>query len=120
MAFKLSAGIFLGSVAINWLVGCFGEQSVSGPGTPVVGDRSRVFLAATFFIYAASFILGPAFVCGCHFSRVGLVVSIPALVWGYFPFFFYRSPRERVVGYIALVLAIAWLYRVWQTNLRFL
>jgi len=58
--------------------------------------------------------------CGCHFELKRALLEFVPILWGAYTFVCYRTTEERVVARFATLLAIAWLYVSWATNLHFL
>jgi hypothetical protein len=99
------------------------EYMTTSPTTATEGavssDRSRRWLSITGGIQFGSFLLYPMFICGCHFHAEAIPAGLAPILWGFYPFFSYRTRREHWVGLLNGALAIFWLYFVWDSNLQF-
>jgi hypothetical protein len=111
-----TVGVFGFAATINWMVQFFGGR---GPAESQTTDRSALFVRLSLLIYIASFFIYPMFICGCHFHFDGFLASLPAIGWGFYPYFAYRGRRERVIGYIAMALSLFALYVALESNIQF-
>lgn len=65
-----------------------------------------------------TFLLYPAFICGCHFHPIAVPVGLIPVLWGSYTLVTYRDIRECILAYINTLLAIGWLYISWETNIQ--
>jgi hypothetical protein len=86
---------------------------------PTPSDRSDGWIRVTLVVQLLSFFLYPAFICGCHFFVEAIPVSAIPIIWGFYPYFFYRTKREHLVGYANGALSVFWMYLAWDSNLQF-
>lgn len=77
-------------------------------GAPSKRDRWVPLLVATAALNLVSFILFPIFVTDALTPMLSLLCGVPAL-WGFYSFLSFRTRRERIVGYVAIVPAALWL-----------
>jgi hypothetical protein len=83
-------------------------------------DRWMQLLTWTIAINVVCFFLHEALICGCHFHPEALAVALVAFLWGLYPFFFYRTRREHIVGYLAIGLSALWPIPEFHSNTQFL
>jgi len=96
------------------------QPSLNEPNLPELRqNRSSYFLKRTIAINVACFALYPLMICGCHFHPEALVVAAVPFLWGFFPYLFYRSRGEHIVGYIAIGLSMLWLVLEIENNSQF-
>ena len=82
-------------------------------------DRWSRFLTWTIVINSGCLVLYSGLICGCCFHPEALVVATIPFLWGFYPYFCYRTSGERVVGYISCSLSMLWLCLEWTSNLQF-
>jgi FtsH-binding integral membrane protein len=82
-------------------------------------DRAAPRFVLTIGICIASFILMGAVDSGRRFQMISLIFAIPAIVWGPYTLITYRTKRERLVGWMAVLLAIFLLWLQFIMNLQF-
>ena len=82
--------------------------------------RARSWTLKTVLVHCFSFLLYPAFICGCHFSLIGLIFTFVPIGWGFYLLASYETRSERFTAYIATALSIAWIYLSWESNLQFI
>lgn len=99
------------------------EHSETQPAQPNVRppqeDRWVSFLLLTLLIDFVCYFVHAATICGCHFHPEAVPFSIIPIAWGFYPFFFWRTGRERAVGYLAIALSALMFYWAFQDNLLF-
>jgi len=77
-------------------------------------------LAVTVWLYLLTMLFGFSVVsAGGSFRSTSFVLSLPAIVWGFFALFTYRGKHERLVGWLAFILALHILWLVFESNLIF-
>jgi hypothetical protein len=76
---------------------------------PSERDRWVPLLGVTAALNLVSFVLFPMFVTDALTPMLSLLCGVPAL-WGFYSFLFFRTRRERIVGYVAIVPAALWLF----------
>jgi hypothetical protein len=86
---------------------------------PLDRDRWSQFLTWTIAINVGCLLLFSALICGCHFHVEALVVALIPFLWGFYPYFFYRSRGEHIVGYLAVSLSMLWLIPEFENNSQF-
>jgi hypothetical protein len=69
-------------------------------------DRWAPLLILTVLINLASFLLFPRFLTDALTPSLAGICGAPA-VWGFYSFLCFRTPRERIVGYAAVLPAAA-------------
>ncbi len=82
-------------------------------------DRSKRWVQVTAGVHLLSFLLYPAFICGCSFHAEAIPASAVPTIWGFYAYFFYRTKRERWIGYVNGTLSIVWILFAWDSNLKF-
>ena len=82
-------------------------------------DRSAFWASTTALVQFGAFLLYPALISGDHFSPTAVPMSMVPVVWGAVPLIFGRTPRERMVAYVAVFLSLCWLAYAWFSNIQF-
>src|SRR5262245_31433521 len=82
-------------------------------------ERWRRWLWTTAGVQFGSFFLYPMFICGCHFHSEAIRPSAVPILWGFYPYFFYRTKREHWIGYVNGALSVFWLFLAWESNIQF-
>jgi hypothetical protein len=101
--------------------GVLPHSASAEPSLPMVPrDRWLPFLKWTIAINVGCLLLHSLMTCGCHFHPEALIVALVAFLWGFYPFFFYRTGGERIVGYLALGLSMLWPIPEFEYNTQFL
>src|SRR5438552_3805863 len=70
-------------------------------------DRWVLVLIVTILVNLASFILFPQFLTDALTLPLAGICGVPAL-WGFYSFLSFRTRKERVVGYVAVLPAAGW------------
>ena len=82
--------------------------------------RWKERLAVTVAVALGFVLFFPMFVCGCHFHAVALLPNALPVGWGFYALFSHRGGKERVVGWVAFLLALLALWIGFEGNVRFL
>ncbi len=78
-----AVGVFCFAGILNGILQYFGGSRVD-----VGKDRAVFFLGSGVLWFVIFFLFEPGFICSCHFSMPGLILSLPAILWGFYPYFF--------------------------------
>jgi hypothetical protein len=82
-------------------------------------DRWKPWARATAIVQVAFFFVYPAFITD-GFVFYAVPVGLVPVVWGFYTYFFYRTRREHLVGWVNGALSIFWLFIAWDSNIKFL
>lgn len=82
-------------------------------------DRSHRFILGMAVFQLPLFLLWNTLICGCHFHYEATFVIAFPIGYGFYPFFFYRTRKERFVGYLTMIISCFMLYFEFSNNLRF-
>jgi hypothetical protein len=84
---------------------------------PIKRDGWVLLLSVTILVNLASFLLFPQFLTDALTLPLAGICGVPVL-WGFYSFLSFRTRRERVVGYAAVLPAAGWalaaLNLLWQ------
>lgn len=79
----------------------------TSPATASSRDRWLFRLLITIAFNFAALILFPLFLTDALTPPLAAISGVPAL-WGLYTMLFFRTGRERIVGYIGALLAVYW------------
>jgi hypothetical protein len=74
---------------------------------PSKPDRWLPFLIVTVLLNLANIVLVPAFLTDALTPVLAVLLGGPSL-WGFYSFLAFRTKRERIVGYVAILPAVLW------------
>ena len=62
----------------------------------------------------------PMCICGCHFHAIALIPNAFPVVWGFYVLFSANGTGERVIGWVAFIIAVLCIWFGVETNLIYL